>query len=78
MVSVIQTFGDRINPHPHVHALASRGGWTRDDRFIPIPYVDPTAAETLFRHEVFAFLLREELITHQRVELLSSWRNSGE
>jgi hypothetical protein len=28
MVSVIQTFGDRINPDPHVHALVSRGGWT--------------------------------------------------
>jgi hypothetical protein len=55
----------------------SRGGWTRDDRFIPIPYVDPTAAEKLFRHEVFAFLLREELITHERVDLLSSWRHSG-
>jgi hypothetical protein len=26
MVSVIQTFGDRINPHPHVHALVTRGG----------------------------------------------------
>jgi hypothetical protein len=77
MVSVIQTFGDRINPHPHVHALVSRGGWTRDDRFIPIPYVDPPAAEELFRHKVFAFLLREELITHGRVELLSSWRHSG-
>ena len=35
------------------------------------------AAEKLFRHKVFAFLLREELITHERVELLSSWRNSG-
>ena len=77
MISVIQTFGDRINPHPHVHALVSRGGWTRDDRFVPIPYVDPTAAEKLFRHKVFAFLLREELISLERVELLSSWRHSG-
>ena len=77
MVSVIQTFGDRINPHPHVHALVSRGGWTWDDRFIPVPYVDPTAAERLFRHKVFSFLLREELITHERVELLSSWRHTG-
>jgi len=77
VVSVIQTFGDRINPHPHVHALVSRGGWTRDDRFIPVPYVDPTASERLFRHKVFTVLLLEELITPQRVELLSSWRHSG-
>ena len=60
MVSVIQTFGDRINPHPHVHALVSRGGWTRDDRFLPIPYVDPLAAQKLFAHRVFACLRRKD------------------
>jgi hypothetical protein len=49
MVSVLQTFGDRINPHPHVHAVVSRGGWTRDDRFVPIPYVGPHAAHRLLR-----------------------------
>jgi hypothetical protein len=62
MVSVLQTFGDRINPHPHVHTIASRGGWTRDDRFAPVPYVDPHVAEQLFRHKVLAFLQHEELI----------------
>ena len=77
MVSVIQTFGDRINPHPHVHALVSRGGWTRDDGFIPVPYVAPHAAQELFRHKVFGFLQRKELISEQRVELLLSWRHSG-
>ena len=66
-----------ISRNPHVHALVSRGGWTRDDRFVPTPYVDPLAAQRLFRHEVFAFLLREELISPARVELLSSWRHSG-
>ena len=28
IVSVVQTFGDRANFHPHVHALVTRGGWT--------------------------------------------------
>jgi hypothetical protein len=31
----------------------------------------------LFRQKVFRFLLREELITPERVELLMSWRHSG-
>ena len=26
VVSVVQTFGDRVNFHPHVHALVTRGG----------------------------------------------------
>jgi hypothetical protein len=30
MVAVVQTAGDLGNWHPHVHALVSRGGWTRD------------------------------------------------
>jgi len=77
MVSVIQAFGDRINPNPHVHAIASRGGWTREDRFIPIPYVDPHAAQELFRHKVLALLQRKEMSSEQRVELLLSWRRSG-
>jgi hypothetical protein len=29
MVTVVQTAGDLLAWHPHVHALASRGGWDR-------------------------------------------------
>jgi hypothetical protein len=77
MVSVLQTFGDRINPHPHVHAVVSRGAWTRDGRFVPIPYVDPHAAQRLFAHKVLAFLQRKELISEQRLQLISAWKHSG-
>jgi hypothetical protein len=68
----IATAGD----HPHGHLLVSRGGWTRD-RFLPVPYVDPHVARGLFRHKVFGFLLAKELITRERIELLTSWGHSG-
>jgi Putative transposase len=29
MVAMSQTFGDQLNVHPHIHALVTRGGWTR-------------------------------------------------
>ena len=45
MVTMIQTFRERVNPHPHLHALVSRGGWTGSGEWIPVPYVDPKAAE---------------------------------
>ena len=77
MVAVIQTFGDRVNPHPHVHALVTRGGWTRDDRFLPVPFVDPGVAQRLFQHKVLGLLEREGLITSERVALLLSWRHTG-
>jgi hypothetical protein len=29
MIAVVQTFGDDLSWHPHVHALVTRGGWDR-------------------------------------------------
>jgi hypothetical protein len=77
MVSVVQTFGDRANFHPHVHALVSRGEWTASGERMAAPYVDEAAAEKLFRHKVLALLHRRGLLSQQRSELLLSWRRSG-
>ena len=77
MVAVVQTAGDLLTWHPHVHALASRGGWDRHGRWTPVPFVDPTAAERLFRHRVIALLRAEGLLSQERIELLLSWRHSG-
>ncbi len=77
LVSVVQTFGDRATFHPHVHALASRGGWTASGEWIPLPCVDEGAAERLFRHKVLALLRRRGLLSQERIELLLSWRRSG-
>jgi hypothetical protein len=77
MVTVIQTFGERLNPHPHLHALVSRGGWTASGEWIPVPYVDPKAAERLFQHKLLRLLRRKELLSQERLELLLSWKHSG-
>ena len=45
VVSVVQTFGDRANFHPHLHARVTRGGWTSSWKWIPVPYVDERAAD---------------------------------
>ncbi len=77
VVSVAQSFSDRANFHPHVHALVSRGGWTACGEWIPLPYVDEAAAEKLLRHKVLALLRRRGLLSQERIELLLSWRRSG-
>jgi len=77
MVAVVQTAGDLANWHPHVHALVSRGGWTRDWKWVPLAYVDESAAELLFRHKVMRMLQNEGLLTEERTELLLSWRHTG-
>jgi hypothetical protein len=77
MVAVVQTAGDLANWHPHVHGLVSRGGWTRDWQWIPLAYVDESAAELLFRHKVMRMLQEEGLLTEERTELLLSWGHKG-
>jgi hypothetical protein len=58
VVSVVQTFRDRANFHPHVHALVSRGGSTSSGEGIPVQYGDEGAAERLFRHKVLPGIAR--------------------
>jgi len=77
MVAVVQTAGDLANWHPHVHAIVSRGGWTRDRQWVPVAYVDEHAAELLYRHNVMRMLRDEGLLTQERAELLLSWRHTG-
>ena len=77
IVSMVQTFGDRANFHPHVHALVTRGGWTQSGEWIPVPDVDERAAEEMFRHKVLGLLRRRGLVSQERIELLLSWRRSG-
>jgi hypothetical protein len=76
MVAVVQTFGDQLNLHPHVHALLTRGGWT-SGQWVPMPYVDPACAEQLFRHKVIRLLRRAGLLDEDRTRLLLSWPHSG-
>ncbi len=77
MVAVVQTAGDLANWHPHVHALVSRGGWTRNWEWVPLAYVDELTAELLYRHKVMRMLQDEGLLTEERTELLLSWRHTG-
>ena len=77
MVAVVQTSGDLGNWQPHTHAMVSRGGWTGDGEWMPIPYVNEHSAELLFRHKVMSLLQDEGLLSEERIELLLSWRHTG-
>jgi len=77
MVAVVQTAGELARWHPHVHALVSRGGWTPDREWVPLPYVDEHAAELLYRHKVMRLLQGEGLLSEERTRLLLSWRHTG-
>jgi hypothetical protein len=77
VVACIQTFGDRINLHPHAHLLVSEGGEDKEGRFHHIQSFDDGMIAEFFAQEVFALLLREELISQALVEKIAGWRHFG-
>jgi hypothetical protein len=77
VIAVPQTFGSVLNPHPHAHCLASRGVWDEKGQWLPVPYIDTNAAETLFAHKIFRLLKSKDLLSDERIDLLRSFRNSG-
>lgn len=77
VVAVIQSFGQKINLHAHAHLLVTEGGEDSEGKFHhPAEFQDGLLAE-FFSREVFALLLRLELISEDLVEKISGWRHSG-
>ncbi len=73
----IQTFGDLVNFHPHLHCLVTDGCFMPNGWFHVLPEIEVKKLENLFRHKVFKILLREKKISRELVDKLLSWKNSG-
>ena len=58
----VQTFGDRINFHPHIHVLVTEGGTAPDGTFHHVSRFHDEVIQELFTHEVFSLLVRKKLI----------------
>jgi hypothetical protein len=77
-ILAIQTFGQLIHFHPHIHGLVTDGAFIRDGRFIPLP--DNLGHEPFLRlweDKIFRLLLDENKIEPALVAQLRSWRHSG-
>ena len=57
MVGAIQSFGDLIHWHPHIHTLVSEGVFLPDDTFLPLPRLSGEPFLKLWEQEVFKLLL---------------------
>ena len=62
VIAAIQTFGDRINLHPHLHFLVTEGSVDAAGVFHKIPQLDDSRLAEIFAQEVLAFLIGKELI----------------
>jgi hypothetical protein len=87
MVGAIQTFGQLIHSHPHIHALVSEGVFLPDlsacghaqagGTFLSLPKLATEPFLKLWEQEVFALLLAEGKITEDVVANMRSWKHSG-
>jgi ribosomal protein S27E len=77
VVAVIQTFGDRINFHPHLHFLVTEGGVDAAGVFHQISRIDDTRLAEIFAREVLSFLVGRELLSPEWMERLLSWPHTG-
>jgi len=77
IVGSIQIFGERINLHPHLHLLVTEGGEDSEGRFHHLASFQDSLLSEFFSREVFAHLLRKELVSEALVEKIMGWRHSG-
>ena len=77
VIAAIQTFGDRINLHPHLHFLVTEGGVDEAGAFHKISRIDDSRLAELFAREVVGFLVQRELLSPEWAERLLSWRHTG-
>ena len=76
-VGFVQTAGELLGWHPHVHMLLTDGGFLADGTFRHLLWVDAKQLERLWRAEVLRLLKERGKINDEVVHNLLSWRHSG-
>ncbi|NLX95839.1 MAG: hypothetical protein GXY83_06660 [Rhodopirellula sp.] len=77
MIGAIQTFGELLHFHPHMHTLVTCGAFTREGEFLEVPELDKERLLAAWQEAVFALYLAEGKIEAEVVENMRSWPHSG-
>jgi hypothetical protein len=77
MVAGIQTFGQLIHYHPHIHAIVTDGAFTPDGTFLCLPKIDNGLLLATWQTKVFELLLAAGKIEQQTVDEMRTWPHSG-
>jgi hypothetical protein len=73
----IQTFGEYLNFHPHIHAVVADGLFADSGMFYVLPRGDIYQLEQIFRNKVIKLLVDEGLLAKEMGAKLLEWKNSG-
>lgn len=77
MVAGIQTFGELINFHPHIHAMATDGVFTPEGTVQCLPRIDKQLLLDVWQDKVFELLVRQGKIDRQTADRMQCWPHSG-
>jgi len=77
VIAVLQTFGDRINLHVHLHFLVTEGGVDEAGVFHRIPRIDDAMLEEIFAREVLKLLVDRGLLTSEWAGRILTWPHTG-
>ena len=77
VVMAIQTFGEYLNYHPHLHAVAADGVFMPSGMFYAAPKYDIKPLEEIFRNKVIHLLIKQGLLPPELGATMLRWKNSG-
>jgi hypothetical protein len=63
IIDAVQTFGDRINFHPHLHLLVTEEGMDQAGVFHGLPHLDDSRLAEIFAREVLKRLVGKGLLS---------------
>lgn len=77
IVGCIQTHGSLANWHPHIHMIATDGGFRADGTFVSWPAHDTAALTEAFRRAVLRLFVGRGLFEPEDAEAMLAWPHSG-
>jgi hypothetical protein len=80
IVAMPQMFGDRINPHPHIHALVTEGAFDQQGKFYQLniePQLEIHFLTRLFAEKLLSYLVSTKCLRADFREEILSWEHSG-
>lgn len=77
MIAAIQTHGELLHWHPHIHVLITCGGFTPEGDFLELAEFDMQQLLIAWQEAVFELYLAEEKIEPEVVENMRTWQYSG-
>jgi hypothetical protein len=77
MIAGIQTHGELLHWHPHIHTLATCGAFTSEGEFLELSEFDMDSLLLTWQEAVFDLYLAEGKIEPDVVENMLSWKHTG-